>query len=99
MSDKNGAFGVSTDAAFQAVPCGIYFSLAVLGLCTPGVDSQTRSISMPVCLFKESVHGLVCCAASGINSTEIGAYFYYGLCAISLLLLRHVCSIPYSSII
>ena len=64
-----------------------------------GAGSQRRSISMPVCLFKESVHGLVCCAASGINSTEIGAHFYYGLCAISLLLLRLVCIIPSSSII
>ena len=81
------------------MPCGIYFSLAVLGLCTPGVGSQTRSISMPVCLFKEPVDGLVCCAASGINSKEIGAYFYYGLCAISLLLLRHVCNILSSRII
>ena len=48
--------------------------------------------------FKESVHGLVCCAASGINLTEIGAYFYYGLHAISLILLRLVCNIPSSSI-
>ena len=74
------------------MPCGIYFSLAVLGLCTPGVGSQTRSVSMTVCLFKESVHGLVCCAASGINSTEIGAtacvrypLSYHNLYAISLL--------------
>ena len=52
------------------MPCGIYFSLAVLGLFIPGVGSQTRSISMPVCFFKESVHGLVCWAASGINSNE-----------------------------
>ena len=31
---------------------------------TPGGGSQIRSISMPAGLFKESVHGLVCCAAT-----------------------------------
>ena len=73
------------------------FHFAVLGLCTSSAGSQTQSISMPVCLCKEFVHGLVSCAASGISSIEICAYFFYGLCAISLLLLRFVCDIPSST--
>ena len=77
-----------------------YIFLWLCSVCVlSGVGSQTRSVSMPVCVFKESVHGLVGRAASGINSTEIGAYFYYSLFAISLLLLRLVCTIPSSSII
>ena len=64
LSDEKFSY-VSTDTVFQTGPCGICSSLAVFDLCTPGVGLKTRSISMPVCLFKEFMHCLFAALCQG----------------------------------
>ena len=64
----------------------IYFSLAVLGLCNSGVGSQTRSISTPVCFFRNlCMVFLLSCIRCQLERNRC------------ILLLRLVCDIPSSA--